>query len=124
MADAPVIPMSGERPRRRPAAGARSVLAGADRASGERARRQRRTTPLLADRDEMTAVAERPAEQAARENAARELDGMALAQRMSITPRIGIRVDRSGSGVILTSPWPFTSRRRVRNCACVWNWPP
>lgn len=50
--------------------------------------------------------------------------GVAFAQRMSITPRIGIRVDRSGSGVILTSPWPLTSRRRVRNCACVWNWPP
>jgi 1-acyl-sn-glycerol-3-phosphate acyltransferase len=70
MADAPVIPMNGDRPRRRPAAGTRSVLAGADRASGERARRQRRTTPLLADRDEVTAVADRPAKQAPAKTAA------------------------------------------------------
>jgi 1-acyl-sn-glycerol-3-phosphate acyltransferase len=47
MADAKVIAMNGERPR---TAGARSVLAGAERASGERSRRQRRTTPLLAER--------------------------------------------------------------------------
>ena len=64
MADAPVIPMDGERPRRR-GTGARSVLAGADRASGERARRQRRTTPLLADRDAVTAATETPAKKAA-----------------------------------------------------------
>ena len=61
MADAPVIPMNGDRPRRRTGAGTRSVLAGADRASGERARRRQRTTPLLADRDgEATAPVERP----------------------------------------------------------------
>jgi hypothetical protein len=51
MADAPVIPMNGDRPRRRAGAGTRSVLAGADRASDERDRRRRRTTPLLADRE-------------------------------------------------------------------------
>jgi 1-acyl-sn-glycerol-3-phosphate acyltransferase len=43
--DAKVIAMDGDRPR---TPGARSVLIGADRASGERARRRRRTTPLLA----------------------------------------------------------------------------
>jgi len=43
MPDAKVIAMDGDRPR---PAGARSVLAGAERASGERTRR-RRTTPLL-----------------------------------------------------------------------------
>lgn len=44
MTDAKVISMDGDRPR---TPGARSVLLGADRASGERARRRRRTTPLL-----------------------------------------------------------------------------
>jgi len=44
MSDAKVISMDGDRPR---TPGARSVLLGADRASGERARRRRRTTPLL-----------------------------------------------------------------------------
>src|SRR3954470_4514524 len=45
MSDAKVIRMDGDRPR---TPGARSVLVGADRASGERARRRMRTTPLLA----------------------------------------------------------------------------
>jgi 1-acyl-sn-glycerol-3-phosphate acyltransferase len=44
MTDAKVISMDGDRPRN---PGARSVLLGADRASGERARRRQRTTPLL-----------------------------------------------------------------------------
>jgi 1-acyl-sn-glycerol-3-phosphate acyltransferase len=48
MTDAKVISMGGDRPR---TPGARSVLVGADRASGERARRRRRTTPLLTDTD-------------------------------------------------------------------------
>jgi 1-acyl-sn-glycerol-3-phosphate acyltransferase len=44
MTDAKVISMDGDRPRQ---PGVRSVLLGADRASGERARRRRTTTPLL-----------------------------------------------------------------------------
>ncbi|HST84594.1 MAG TPA: 1-acyl-sn-glycerol-3-phosphate acyltransferase [Kineosporiaceae bacterium] len=47
MTDAKVISMDGDRPRQ---PGARSVLLGADRASGERARRRRTTTPLLGAR--------------------------------------------------------------------------
>jgi 1-acyl-sn-glycerol-3-phosphate acyltransferase len=47
MADAKVIAMNGERAK---TPGARSMLAGAERASGERTRRQRQTTPLLAER--------------------------------------------------------------------------
>ena len=55
MADAPVSPHGRGAPpaARRPARG--RCWPGADRASGERARRQRRTTPLLADRDAVTA---------------------------------------------------------------------
>ena len=49
MADARVIPIDGDRPRGRPRrrAAADGVEAGAARASGERARRRRRVTPLL-----------------------------------------------------------------------------
>jgi 1-acyl-sn-glycerol-3-phosphate acyltransferase len=49
MADARVIRLDDERPRggRRSPTGADAVAAGAARAGGERARRQRRTTPLL-----------------------------------------------------------------------------
>jgi 1-acyl-sn-glycerol-3-phosphate acyltransferase len=48
MPQARVIPIDGERPRRRPAAGA-AVAAGAARAGGERERRRRRTTPLIGE---------------------------------------------------------------------------
>jgi 1-acyl-sn-glycerol-3-phosphate acyltransferase len=60
MADAKVIAMNGERPR---TPGARSVLAGAERASDERNRRQHRTTPLLAERVPVARAVEEPVEQ-------------------------------------------------------------
>jgi 1-acyl-sn-glycerol-3-phosphate acyltransferase len=63
MPDARVIAIEGERRDRRPPAGARSVLAGADRASGERARRRRRTTPLLAERESAATGAPGPDEE-------------------------------------------------------------
>jgi 1-acyl-sn-glycerol-3-phosphate acyltransferase len=63
MPDARVIAIEGERRDRRPPAGARSVLAGADRASGERARRRRRTTPLLAERESAATSAPGPDEE-------------------------------------------------------------
>jgi 1-acyl-sn-glycerol-3-phosphate acyltransferase len=46
LSDAKVIPLTGEQSRSK---AARSVLAGADRASGERTARRRRTTPLIGE---------------------------------------------------------------------------
>ncbi|WP_088290301.1 lysophospholipid acyltransferase family protein [Kineosporia sp. A_224] len=48
---AQVIDLDGERPGRRRRSGAAAVAAGAQRATGERDSRRRRTTPLLADLD-------------------------------------------------------------------------
>ena len=77
MAEARVIRMDGGTGRRRAAPGARSVAAGADRASGERARRRRRTTPLLADLERATEPAASGLEEA--DQSARAPDPVARA---------------------------------------------
>ena len=53
MADAKVVHINDGRPAR----GTQAVLAGADRATGERERRRRRTTPLLSGADADASVA-------------------------------------------------------------------
>jgi 1-acyl-sn-glycerol-3-phosphate acyltransferase len=103
MSDAKVIPMDGDRPR---TPGARSVLAGADRASGERVVRRRRTTPLLSDRDDAVlkggaeekpplptktpAAVEKPAKKAA---AGKKSKKTAAAKRQTVTPAVVERTD-------------------------------
>ena len=77
-----------ERGGRRPAPGTSAVAAGAARASGERARRRRRTTPLLADLDPSSAIAPDPA---AHSPAAEATGVLGERARPKVTPPPGHR---------------------------------
>ncbi len=61
MSDARVIPLDGDRPRRRRPDAGSALEAAASRAGGERERRRRRTTPLLEQAEADQQIAPRPA---------------------------------------------------------------
>ena len=120
MSDAKVISMDGDRPRTQ---GARSVLVGADRASGERARRRRRTTPLLSGPPtESESVEKPPAENGVVQNgpaengvvekasAKKELAELAAPAKKPPAKKASAK---SGSAISPAAPRPAVKRSRT-----------